>query len=119
MKVLVCGGRDYDKGSKVFIELDAVFLARDRANDEKIIVINGGATGADKFAREWSRIHFQPRITVPANWTLHGKRAGPIRNSEMLRDYRPDLVLAFPGGKGTADMVKKARAAGVEVKEIK
>jgi predicted Rossmann-fold nucleotide-binding protein len=37
----------------------------------------------------------------------------------MLAEGRPDAVIAFPGGKGTADMVRKARAAGLPVVEAR
>ena len=50
----------------------------------------------------------------PADWKRHGRAAGPIRNGEMLKD-RPDLVVAFPGGKGTANMVTQATNAGIEI----
>lgn len=50
---------------------------------------------------------------------LEGKAAGPIRNQRMLDDGKPDRVLAFPGGRGTANMVKLAKAAGVPVHEIR
>lgn len=56
-------------------------------------------------------------ITVephPADWKRHGRAAGPIRNQKMLEE-KPEMVVAFPGGKGTADMVKKAGQAGIEV----
>lgn len=54
----------------------------------------------------------------PADWGSLGKAAGPIRNSLMLTEANPSLVIAFPGGKGTADMISKARAAGVKVIEV-
>lgn len=53
----------------------------------------------------------------PAEWDKHGKAAGFIRNQDML-DSGVDVVVAFPGGRGTADMVRRARKAGVEVVEI-
>jgi hypothetical protein len=57
-------------------------------------------------------------IEVPAEWETHGRKAGPIRNARML-EHQPQLVVAFPGGgRGTADMIAKAREAGVEVREI-
>jgi acyl-CoA synthetase (NDP forming) len=56
--------------------------------------------------------------SFPANWKKHGKSAGPIRNQLMLDVGKPDLVIAFPGGSGTADMIRRARKAGVPVKEI-
>ena len=53
-----------------------------------------------------------------AKWALIGRGAGPLRNQQMLREGKPDLVLAFPGGKGTAHMVRIARKAGVPVQEV-
>jgi hypothetical protein len=95
----------------------------DKLNDEAgvEVVIEGGAPGADRLAREWSRMVAKggPDVeTFEADWENHGSFAGPMRNARMLAEGRPDVVVAFPGGRGTADMVKKARRAGVEVIEI-
>jgi hypothetical protein len=54
----------------------------------------------------------------PAEWGRLGRAAGPIRNAVMLRDGKPELVIAFKGGAGTADMKARARKAGIEVREI-
>lgn len=118
MKVLVCGGRSYSNRSQVFAELDIL-----RDFNTTLCVISGGATGADALAEEWARANIGKRNGVSfhgfkADWKKHGKAAGPIRNQPMLDNGCPDLVLAFPGGRGTADMVSRARAAGVEVKEL-
>lgn len=51
----------------------------------------------------------------PADWGRYGKAAGPIRNQEML-ESGIDLVIALPGGRGTADMVRRAEGAGVPVR---
>jgi hypothetical protein len=51
-----------------------------------------------------------------AEWDKHGRAAGPIRNQQMLDDGKPDLVLAFAGGRGTDDMCRRAREAGIEVR---
>jgi hypothetical protein len=56
-------------------------------------------------------------VAVMADWSI-GRKAGPIRNQRMLDEHKPDLVVAFPGGRGTADMVRRARKSGVEVTEI-
>jgi len=113
MKVLVCGGRDYGNITRVTQELDAL------ARTATLTIIEGGATGADEIAREWSRRYGRGYLyTMRADWEGHGKAAGPIRNQKMLDVYKPDLVLAFPGGRGTADMVARAKAAGVPVKCI-
>ncbi len=50
-----------------------------------------------------------------ADWSKHGKAAGPIRNRRMLEEGKPDLVIALQGGKGTASMIALAREAGVRV----
>jgi hypothetical protein len=113
MKVLVCGGRDYADRSAVYLALDKLHATR-----QVSMVIQGGAGGADRMAREWAeerRIHF---AEVPALWKLPDGRtdraAGPARNRAMLF-LHPDGVVAFPGGKGTADMVAAAVAYGLKV----
>ena len=53
-----------------------------------------------------------------ADWDGLGRKAGPIRNQRMLDDGKPDLGIAFPGGRGTADMVRRAREAGVETIQV-
>jgi UDP-N-acetylmuramoylalanine-D-glutamate ligase len=76
--------------------------------------------GADYLAKEWAELNEIPVHEHPADWKKHGKGAGPIRNQEML-DQHADLamVVAFPGGKGTEDMVKRAKAKSVPVWEVK
>lgn len=80
-------------------------------------LIQGGAGGADLLGRCWARMHGMKPITVPADWKRYGRAAGPIRNKRMLTDFKPDLVVAFPGGRGTADMIRQAEAAGVAVRK--
>lgn len=111
MRVLVCGGRDYDDQSHVWSTLGGLHAATPIS-----AVIEGGAYGADTWAMTWGHSERVPVIEFKADWKQHGRSAGPIRNRQMLDEGRPDLVIAFPGGKGTADMVEQARAAGIEVR---
>jgi hypothetical protein len=113
MRVLVCGSRDYntDAGWNHVMEV----LSSIHADTPIDAVIEGGAKGADFLGGLWAQMHKVKRITVPADWATHGKAAGPIRNRRMLTDFKPDLVVAFPGGKGTEDMVRQAEAAGIKV----
>ena len=113
MRVLVCGGRNYDDPLRVSMELADIWDRHGR-----FVVIQGGANGADRLAREWCQRHRMSFVTVDADWEKHGKAAGPIRNQVMIDEYRPDLVVAFPGGRGTADMMARARKAGLTVIEI-
>lgn len=109
-KVLVCGGREYADTERVRAVLDD-----EHQRDPIGLIIEGGATGADTLARQWATDRGVEVITVPALWKVHGKAAGPIRNQRMLENYAPDLVIAFAGGKGTADMVRRAHEAACGV----
>lgn len=112
MKIVVSGGRDYaDRAS--------VYAALDRANAKQHIslLIHGGCRGADKIAGEWAQERGIFSAAVPALWKAHGKAAGPRRNRAMLVLLRPEGVILFPGGRGTADMRAAAREYGVPVWE--
>jgi hypothetical protein len=110
MKVLVCGGREFDNEQMVENVLSSI-----HGSGRITRLINGGARGADKLAWGWANRHGVFPAVYKAQWDEHGPAAGPIRNSKMLKVEEPDLVVAFPGGVGTADMVKKAHSAGVPV----
>ena len=105
----MCGGRNYANRQRVQQELVA---------ERPDVVINGGASGADFLAASIALDSGIPTITMPAAWATHGSRAGFLRNGWMLKYANPTHVLAFKGGAGTADMVAKARAAGIPVREV-
>jgi len=109
VRVLVCGGRDYN---------DRETVGRVLSNLNPSLVIEGGATGADRLARLWAARTTTDVDTYEADWRTHGKAAGPIRNQRMLDEGKPDLVVAFPGGRGTADMIRRAEAAGMPVQRV-
>jgi hypothetical protein len=132
MKVLVCGGRKFADRDMVWHTLDTGL-----AYYGVLTVIQGDCeTGADLFAREWARRHedYVDLISEPAQWrdlshedaiirvrkdgTKYDAKAGIRRNQIMLEKYDPDRVLAFPGGKGTRDMVKRAEKASIKVKKV-
>lgn len=108
--VLVCGGRDYDRAGHVWVTLDAIH--KEKRID---LVITGGAPGADGHADAWAENRGVQRIVVPANWVGRGRAAGMERNRLMLELAKPHLVVAFPGGHGTAGMVALARRNGYRV----
>ena len=110
MRVLVCGGRHYDDWTLIVNVLDGV-----HARQPVTLLIEGGATGADSLARRWAIARGIEVATYRANWDRYEHRAVLIRNSQMLREGRPELVVAFKGGRGTAHMVTIAAAALVPV----
>lgn len=113
MRLLVCGGRDYSDRRRVYETLDAAHVV-----NPIIWLIAGGANGADALAIDWARKEQVKFQVFNADWEALGSKAGPIRNQQMLDEGKPDIVMAFPGGKGTADMVRRALAAGVSIIEI-
>lgn len=110
LRILVCGGRDYADHNAVTSVLNVLHAERGIA-----VLIHGAAPGADDLAGEWAHEHGVPVLPFPANWRGYGKGAGPIRNRQMLEEGRPDGVVAFPGGTGTANMIRQSEAAGVTV----
>jgi hypothetical protein len=108
-RVLVCGGRDFS---------DAAWLARilDHLHDASPfeLLIHGGARGADTLAGNWAKARGVPVQVFRADWDKHGKVAGILRNKQMLEEGKPSLVVGFPGGRGTADMMRRTAEAGVD-----
>lgn len=114
-KVLVCGGRDYTDREKLYRILD---VQRSRIGPD-MLVINGGAPGADTLAREWAVDRKVDHLTLYAKWEVYGRSAGPIRNRLMAKK-KPRLVLAFhtdiDKSKGTRDMIRVAEKLNIKVK---
>lgn len=125
LRVLVCGGRDYGAFSPSDSEDERKLKLEDRKHMLNIIsdlneeydmtIIQGEAKGADILGKACAELLNIPVESFPADWDRYGKRAGFIRNSEMLTKGKPDLVIAFRGGKGTKMMCDIAERAGVKV----
>lgn len=114
MKTIVCGGRAFQDKDLVWSTLDA--------RDVTFLIVgydprNPKFQGADELAYEWAKYRGVPGKCYPANWTDFGRGAGPRRNAIMAATGA-DRCIAFPGGIGTADMLAKARYAGIEVVQI-
>lgn len=129
MRVLVCGSRTFKDGELLDRTLDAI----DR--ETKIdTIIHGMARGADTLAGDYAKEYDIPVLEYPALWNTHGRAAGPIRNTQMLKEGKPDLVVAFLGpvaiqefnsglsdskySRGTKNMIDQATKAGIPVKVI-
>ncbi len=109
MRVLITGGRDFLDQLLLFKTLDEL-----HSKSPISLVIHGTAKGADSLAHHWAE---ERRVSVeacPPDWKRFGRAAGVIRNKAML-EKSPDLLVAFSGSRGTADMVRRARKAGLRV----
>ena len=116
MRILVTGSRHWTDRMAVITALDEAI----EDMNEQHTLIYGCANGADQIAFEIADGWDWEAEAHVANWEEYGKRAGPIRNSGMIEHGKPDICLAFPlpGSKGTWDMIRKANAAGIEVRII-
>jgi hypothetical protein len=126
MKILVCGGRYFYKYSLLKQTLTEI-LDDIWQEDEDIGVtfIEGGAGGADFLTKVFALDEMSwlnhPKVLhqqFPAEWKTYGKSAGMIRNQKMLDEGKPDLVVAFPGGSGTDDMIRRSKKANIKVVEV-
>lgn len=118
--LVVTGGRDFEDRARASAALSSVF------RDHPITAFfHGDARGADRLAASECSYLFPdiPIFAVPADWGRHGKAAGMLRNKEMLQaaitytgSVYEVILLAFPGGTGTAGCRDTARELGVHVR---
>ena len=129
--IIVCGGRSYGRvpsnpfnyqraADQARQERGRLFVimrsARERLGATRFVM--GDATGADSLAARWCEENGVDFKVYPADWDQHGSKAGPIRNQQMLEQESPAAVIAFPGSKGTRNMVGLAEKAGVRVIKV-
>lgn len=106
MRVLVTGGRGYARRDAVYKSLDLIHSLRPIT-----VLIHGRATGADELADAWARA----REVARDPFMIIDGEGGFARNRRMLVASYPDLVVHFPGNNGTADMIRRAREADVDI----
>lgn len=120
MIIVVTGGRNYTDYTRVCRTLDA-----EAGPDGPRFILHGACRGADLLAAQWADFNEVDEIRMPARWS-EGLQAGPERNRRMLK-FAKELatpgerlmLIAFPGGRGTASCVREANMLGVEVKEVR
>lgn len=118
MRIAVTGGRNFDDHALAFEVLGGL-----HALEPITELAHGNATGLDSIADRWAREHDVEPQPFDADWERYRKRgrknpAGPIRNGVMLRTFRPEILVAFPGGNGTADCVAQARRLRITVFDV-
>lgn len=138
LRILITGSRDWIDRDKLEVELiDYIGDIMAFEQLSSVTIVDGAATsGADAMAHAWAAYMRYNTERHPADWRPNGKfdkTAGFKRNSKMV-ELGADIVFAFimpcskpdckrgePGhdSHGTANTIKSARAAGIEVKEIR
>ena len=114
IKVLVCGGRDFNDYGLL---ADTLVGLLGQYDPKEVTIISGHARGADKLGEQFANANECKLLIFPADWDKQGKAAGFIRNQRMIEEGKPDLVVAFPTktSRGTFDMINKAKKAGLPV----
>ena len=112
-RVIIAGGRDFTDYDLLKQHCD--YMLSRRAEGEEIVVISGGASGADALGEKYARERGYSLRQFPAKWELYGKRAGPMRNREMADNA--DALIAYWDGKsrGTKNMIEEATKRGLKV----
>ena len=140
MRVLICGGRKFNDWEFFRDTLEKIALKRFPRSEPdqygnflyEVIIISGGAKGADQMAIDWAIVNWCPFEEYKADWDdmskpcfpkmkgtkVYNALAGLKRNQRMIDEGKPDLVIAFPGGNGTKDMISRANKSGIEVIEV-
>lgn len=144
-RILVCGGRDFGRINPKQVMNHPKRMAERKKLRETLdglrkefgnfVLIHGGAKGADALAAAWGDTYALRVLPFPADWSnvarpgavikidrlgrKYDVLAGHVRNQRMVDEGKPDIVVAFEGGTGTADMVSRARKAGIFIMEIK
>lgn len=118
-KWLVCGGRDATPNDARYVNdvLDRIIILEGRPSS----ICEGECRGYDLLAKAWAKERCVTCVPFPVKWKVNGKLdrgAGLKLNQQMLDEFKPDIVVAFPGKDGTSDMISRARKAGVKVIRI-
>jgi len=111
MKAIVAGGRDYKWNAKDYLLLHEIVV--EYSIDE---IVSGMATGIDSMGIKYAHENDIKLHECPAEWGKYGRAAGPIRNGYMA--YYSDMLIVWPGGRGTKNMIKQAKEAGIGIIEV-
>ena len=102
-KVVIAGGRDFNNFPNLCTKLDGYL--KEKVKTHKIVIISGGARGADTLGEKYAQLRRFSVIKMKADWEKHGKSAGFVRNGDMLN--AADGIVCFwnKQSKGTKHMI--------------
>lgn len=106
MIIAVTGGREFRDR-----ELVDWMLSKYKVS----VIVHGGCRGLDTIVAQWASDHGIPTLEFKPDWETHGAIAGPIRNRKMLLEGKPNLLIRFTGGSGTANCANFAKQLGIPV----
>lgn len=112
MRCIIAGTRDCDWTLDHFSSV----VAQCPFVDEIKIVVSGNARGIDRLGEAWAKANGRRCHIMPANWSLYGRSAGPIRNEVMSKEADALIAIRRIGAsRGTDDMIRRANEKGLKV----
>jgi hypothetical protein len=119
LKILVTGSRDWEDARSIELEMFRALYEVKTPFDHAVLLHGACPTGADALADEYARATGMHVIRRPADWDQHGKRAGFLRNVELV-ELQPDICLAFirNGSRGASMTAQLAEKAGIETRRF-
>jgi hypothetical protein len=114
MKLAVIGSREFNNYAMMVMFLDAYV-----ACNSELIIVSGGARGADKLSERYAEEHGLETIIFLPDYDKYKKAAPFIRNSDIIN--AADEVLSFWDGtsNGTRDSMNKAAKLNKPVLEVR
>ena len=116
LQVIIAGSRSFDDYGLLQSKCDEILSSLEQ--EKTITIVSGTASGADRLGERYAEQHNYQIKRYPADWKRFSLSAGPIRNELMA--YHAEMLIAFWDGKsrGTQNMIKTARKAGLSVHVI-
>lgn len=113
MRIIIAGSREYNNYEEAAKLIDKFI---EDVNSSNVVIVSGGAKGADKIGEEYAARNDLDCVVYKANWGKYGKQAGIIRNGEMAKNA--DCLLAFWDGesRGTYNMINTAKKRKLKVR---
>lgn len=111
--LLVTGGRRFHQTAYIYNVLDQI-----HAHRPITLLVHGNAMGTDSIAGAWAVERGVPLAIFPANWKGENKAAGPLRNQRILDTVFVDGCVAFPGDRGTNDMIDRVNRAKISLMDL-
>ena len=105
--VAFTGGKDFDDVTAIWRSLDSIKIKYD-----DMVLLHGGGPGAEKIAASWAEKNGVHQVVCKPNWDRDGK-AAPFRRNDVLLNFLPKGLVAFPGSGITNNLIDKARKIGI------
>lgn len=107
-RIAIVGSRNFHDYERFKLHVDSI-LCSEQHDASDYVIISGGAQGADTLAERYAKEKGYELVVYRPNWKTYGKRAGIMRNTDIINDA--DMCIAFPSksGRGTQDSIRKSK----------